>query len=192
MSQLYAIQGTETGKVKLGITDNFDQRLPSYRTHCAEPIEVLMVIDIGGARSAAERVEAELLKKWAKQKSHGEWLFPTENMLQAIRSLPRIYTGWGDGIQWVSEDHKVRKAMTPTIYTTQGGVSDLLIGEVILGRFSHPAIAFVVMCSIGRALREEYVLEADGSGVKSALPEGVPGGGEYDNTVPDESGAWAI
>ncbi len=43
MAQVYALRGVESGKVKIGITQNFAGRLPAYRTHCAEPLEVLVV-----------------------------------------------------------------------------------------------------------------------------------------------------
>ncbi len=191
MSQLYALRGTETGKVKIGITDNFEARLPSYRTHCSEPIEVLTVTDIGGPRSAAESVETHLLSRWSKQKSHGEWVVPTASILNTIYSLPRIYGGWGTGIQWTKGDHQQRNAIKVMIHAQDGGGCNLLIGGNVVAKFSHGAIALVVMRSVGEALRAEYALEKDGSGVKSALPDVEPPG-DYDNTVPDESGAWAI
>ena len=191
MAEMYVLRGTESGKVKLGITENFGARLPNYRTHCAEPIEVLTVFEIGGPRSAAERLEQDLLTRWAKYRTHGEWHKPTDDMLAKIGAMERIYAGVGRGIQWTQEDHRQRRGIAVSIQATNFGPADLLVGGHVLARFSRGYIALLVMRSIGDALRVEYSLEADGSGMTSAVSD-MDKPYDFNNTVLDESGVWAI
>ena len=85
MAQVYVLRGMETGKVKLGVTNNFSGRLPAYKTHCAEPLEVVLVYQSNyGLDVLKKEFESKFKHRWGHLLTHGEWYLKSDEMLIAV------------------------------------------------------------------------------------------------------------
>lgn len=82
---VYFIQGEITRLVKIGISRNPARRLLHIRTDCSEPVDLVGVID---ASDAAE-MEASLHRRFADDRSHGEWFRPSQSLLDHIANEGR-------------------------------------------------------------------------------------------------------
>ena len=114
MAQLYVLRGMETGKVKLGVTNNFSGRLPAYKTHCAEPLEVVLVYQSNFDTGALKRqFEAKFIREWGHLLTHGEWYLKSDDMLIAV-------------LKWVLRSEAERIAIQQT-FQNRPGLMDRLV-----------------------------------------------------------------
>jgi hypothetical protein len=73
-SFLYMIQ-SEAGPVKIGVAEDIDRRMNQIKTSSPVGFRVMVVLDDG------YRLEAELHERFKKDKLHGEWFAPTDEIL---------------------------------------------------------------------------------------------------------------
>ena len=77
---VYAVQGKVTQKIKIGHTQNFEERLKTIQAHSPDVIEILGVWDVPNI------VEKWFHTEFKESNSHGEWYKPTEKLLQCINT----------------------------------------------------------------------------------------------------------
>jgi hypothetical protein len=69
---------------KIGISGDFDARLPAIQTGCPLPISVLLVGEVTGAR----HIEKSLHTRFAEFRVSGEWFsLPHDKLAEAVRIL---------------------------------------------------------------------------------------------------------
>lgn len=78
---VYFIQGCDTKRIKIGVSENVNQRLKGIQA--SEPLKLLAVIKAGG-----RQLEKELHKRFKKFCVHNEWFSPDPELLQYIEALP--------------------------------------------------------------------------------------------------------
>ena len=76
---IYFIQGCETERVKIGISNNVDQRLKGIQS--SEPLKLLGIIKDGG-----KKLETELHERFKSFRVHGEWFDPAPELLSYIHA----------------------------------------------------------------------------------------------------------
>ena len=77
---VYFIQGCETQRIKIGISNNVDSRLKGIQS--SEPLKLLAVIKQGG-----KDLERRLHQKFQGLRVHGEWFRPDPQLLEYIGEL---------------------------------------------------------------------------------------------------------
>ena len=77
---VYFIQGCETQRIKIGISNNVDSRLKGIQS--SEPLKLLAVIKQGG-----KDLERRLHEKFEGLRVHGEWFRPDPQLLEYIGEL---------------------------------------------------------------------------------------------------------
>lgn len=82
-SVVYFIEAKATGLVKIGTTRDLAKRLQMLRCHSHCPLHVVKVI------AGERKVEAELHRRFAAHRSHGEW-FWMEPIRAAIDALEHV------------------------------------------------------------------------------------------------------
>ena len=76
---VYFFQGADTGRIKIGISDNPQSRLKSLQS--SEKLTILKQIEGG------EQVERQLHSKFKHLRLHGEWFEGSDELLEYIETL---------------------------------------------------------------------------------------------------------
>lgn len=94
MSTVYFLQCTETQKIKIGHAGDVAQRIREIQVY--SPTELRPIALAVGGR---ER-EAELHRRYAAVRSHGEWFYPTYALLKFIRENCQICSPYFTADPW--------------------------------------------------------------------------------------------
>jgi hypothetical protein len=78
---IYFIQGISGGLIKIGYAKDIYRRLKNLQASCPLPLKILAVI-----RGSLDS-ESNLHSRFAKNRKHGEWFEPTEQLSIFINSL---------------------------------------------------------------------------------------------------------
>lgn len=76
---VYFIQSVAGGPIKIGCSDAPEARLSQLQTGSPFKLEIVGVVPDGG-----RKLEGELHKKFAGSRSHGEWFFPTPELVTYV------------------------------------------------------------------------------------------------------------
>ncbi len=83
-SQVYFIQASDGGPIKIGVTTNLRSRLKSLQTGHAVPVCVLLSL------SGDEADERRLHARFAHLRMSGEWFRPEPELLSFIESVTSV------------------------------------------------------------------------------------------------------
>jgi hypothetical protein len=86
MTYLYFIQGEQTRRIKVGISDKPLSRMRQLQAGSPDKLALLAVVKYGGysARSRAESAEQQLHSEFKDSCVHGEWFNCTVRLLARI------------------------------------------------------------------------------------------------------------
>lgn len=90
---VYFISNPETGKIKIGFSDDPDRRLSEGKTWCPR-IELLRTIRV--ADMAAE--EAYYHKRFGSSRFDGEWFLPDKDLVEFIANVESTTCGLMSGV----------------------------------------------------------------------------------------------
>jgi hypothetical protein len=76
---IYFIQGKDTQKIKIGFSDNINNRIITLQSSSPDKLSLIGFIPGGG-----RIMEKELHKRFKAHCSHGEWFFPSPILLKYI------------------------------------------------------------------------------------------------------------
>ena len=82
---VYFIQGTDSGRVKIGATVNVPTRLGELQTGSPKKLKVLAVIESETERSADRKYHP----RFASSRIHGEWFNPSPDLMAFIGTVPK-------------------------------------------------------------------------------------------------------
>jgi hypothetical protein len=82
---LYFIECKETGRIKIGISNNPHQRLIALQPTCSTKLELICIVPYGD-----RELEAHLHKKFAHIKSHYEWFNSDTELISMIKDFNEI------------------------------------------------------------------------------------------------------
>lgn len=82
---MYLIQGEKTGLVKIGIAESPETRLSILQAHSPDTLHILKAKRFANY-TEAEHKERELHRRFASDRTHGEWFRP-ENVIPAFDGL---------------------------------------------------------------------------------------------------------
>ncbi len=104
MSIVYFVQAGD-GPIKIGITDNLENRIISLQTSNHEKINVLYSID-GHPKEKARKIEKHYHQHFEYQHIRGEWYRPDKYLLDCIEKLK---IGHDFSEDWVEHWNKIEE-----------------------------------------------------------------------------------
>lgn len=78
---VYFVQGVDGGRIKIGVAAHPRDRLAQLQSMSPVDLRILAITHGGYAR------EAELHKRFAESRAHGEWFEPTSDLLELIEEV---------------------------------------------------------------------------------------------------------
>ena len=82
---VYFIQGQETQRIKIGVSHDVVNRLQKLQTGASERLELLAVVEAGGAE-----LERELHARFGKDRTHGEWFEAAPALIAYIEKIKGV------------------------------------------------------------------------------------------------------
>ena len=97
---LYFIKGGDA--IKVGITENVEQRLTGIQV--GNPAKVELLHSISMSDEEARQAESEIHRMFIKTNLSGEWYQATQFMLDYIRNIKEI--GWESRLSWIKKKYE--------------------------------------------------------------------------------------
>lgn len=89
MANLYFIQNTSTGLIKIGVARSVETRRKDLEKACGVPLSVLCVVHRGA------KYERPLHQMFAASRRVGEWFAPSSELLNVIQNPQSSLARWG-------------------------------------------------------------------------------------------------